>query len=110
MRYKRSPGQHPLRFAHIASMREGMAARKPTDDLKEGLFLLYRAARGAAREIDTKKIERALTDGTRELARVMNNVGNTLNAELEKTFGVTHHDSPPASNRNDDSKGNGPNP
>ena len=81
-----------------------MADRKPSDDLKEGLFLLYKAARGAAKEIDSSKVEQTLQtgatkvektiqSGARELARVIGNVGKTLSGELEKTF--SDKDSPP---------------
>ena len=74
-----------------------MADRKPSDDLKEGLFLLFKAARGAAKELDTAKVEKGLHSGAakvektiqggaRELARVIENVGKTLSGELEKTF------------------------
>ena len=74
-----------------------MAERKPSDDLKEGLFLLFKAARGAAKEFDTtkveqqlqsgaRKVEKTVESGARELARVIGNVGKTLGSELEKTF------------------------
>lgn len=63
-----------------------MSDRKPSEDLKEGLFLLYRAARGAAKELDTTKVEKTVNAGARELARVIENVGKSLSSELEKTF------------------------
>jgi hypothetical protein len=67
-----------------------MTDRKPSEDLKQGLFLLFRAARGAAqevsKEIDTAKVEKAINTGARELARVIENVGKSLSSELEKTF------------------------
>jgi hypothetical protein len=64
-----------------------MGDRKPSDDLKEGLFLLFRAARGMAKDVDTSKVEQAVSGGAKELVRVINNVGKTLSTELEKTFG-----------------------
>ena len=81
-----------------------MAERKPSDDLKDGLFLLFKAARGAAKEFDTtrieksigsqaKKVEKTVESGVRELGRVIGNVGKTLGNELEKTF--SDRDSPP---------------
>jgi hypothetical protein len=74
-----------------------MTDRKPSDDLKEGLFLLFRAARGAAqevsKEIDATKVEKAINTGARELARAIENVGKSLSSELEKTF--QDKDSPP---------------
>ena len=67
-----------------------MTERKPSDDLKEGLSLLFRAARGAAqevsKEIDVNKVEQAINTGARELARAIENVGKSLNSELEKNF------------------------
>jgi len=65
---------------------QGMSERKPSDDLKEGLFLLFRAARGAAKEIDASKVEHAVNSGARGLARAIENVGKTLSSELEKSF------------------------
>jgi hypothetical protein len=67
-----------------------MTDRKPSDDLKEGLSLLFRAARGAAKEVskelDTAKVEQAINTGARELARTIENVGKSLSNELDKTF------------------------
>jgi hypothetical protein len=67
-----------------------MSERKPSEDLKEGLSLLFRAARGAAQEVskelDVQKVERVINTGARELARAIENVGKSLNDELEKNF------------------------
>ena len=80
-----------LRQGAGGSNPKSMGDRKPSDDLKEGLFLLFRAARGMARDLDTSKVEKTVSEtvsgGAKELVRVINNVGKTLSNELEKTFG-----------------------
>jgi hypothetical protein len=85
-----------LRGEGVEANQNSMADRKPTDDLREGLFLLYRAAKGvakeAAREIDATKVEKAVNEGATELARVVTTIGKTLGSELEKTF--SHRDEP----------------
>jgi hypothetical protein len=79
-----------LREGGVEANHKRMADRKPTDDLREGLFLLYRAARGAAKgvakEIDASRVEKAVNEGASELARVVTTIGKTLGSELEKTF------------------------
>jgi hypothetical protein len=92
-----------------------MTDRKPSDDLKEGLFLLFRAARGAAqevsKEIDATKVEKAINTGARELARAIENVGKSLSSELEKTF--QDKDAPPQNpppSRDDPSRDDPPPP
>lgn len=64
-----------------------MSERKPSDDLKEGLGLLFRAARGLAKEATPETAERAVSDGARELVRIVNDVGRAIGTELEKSFG-----------------------
>ncbi len=60
---------------------------KPLDDLKNGLGLLFRAAKGAvetvADKVPTEKIENAATDAVKEVGRAMETVG----AEIEKAIG-----------------------
>lgn len=64
-----------------------MSDRKPTDDLKEGLGLLFRAARGLAKEATPETAEKAVSDGARELLRIVNDVGRAIGSELGKSFG-----------------------
>ncbi len=47
---------------------------KPVDDLKQGLNLLFRAAKGAVDKIPTDKIEGAMRDGATEIDKVVTNV------------------------------------
>ena len=55
---------------------------KPVDDLKQGLNLLFRAARGAVEKIPTDKIEGALKDGAKEVGKAFESVAN----EVDKVF------------------------
>lgn len=64
-----------------------MTERKPSDDLKEGLGLLFRAARGMAKDVTPEKAEKLMHDGGIELVRVLNTVGRAIGTELEKSFG-----------------------
>lgn len=55
---------------------------KPVDDLKQGLNLLFRAAKGAVDRIPTDKIEGALKDGAKEVGKAFETVAN----EVDKVF------------------------
>ena len=55
---------------------------KPVDDLKQGLNLLFRAAKGAVDKIPTDKIEGALKDGAKEVSKAFESVAN----EVDKVF------------------------
>lgn len=68
---------------------------KPIDDLKEGLGLLFRAAKGAVDKLPTGKIEEVAQDAAKEVTRAFESLGS----ELEKAFGGTptkKSDAPPA--------------
>ena len=58
---------------------------KPVDDLKQGLNLLFRAAKGAVDKIPTDKIEGALKDGAKEVGKAFESVAN----EVDKVFHTT---------------------
>ena len=77
-----------------------MSDRKPADDLKDGLGLLFRAARGFAREVAkddiTEKAEKTIQDGMTEVVRAINSVGKTIGSELEKNFGGGSSKDPPS--------------
>jgi hypothetical protein len=70
-----------------------MSERRPIDDLKDGFSLIFRAARGMAKDIQPDKVDHAMNTGAKELVRVINTVGRALGAELEKNFGG--QDQPP---------------
>jgi len=66
---------------------------KPVDDLKEGLGLLFRAAKGAVEKLPTDKVEVVAKDAVKEVTRAFESIGN----EIDKAFGKTGSQ-PPAHN------------
>ncbi|MDB5214517.1 MAG: hypothetical protein JWO86_2444 [Myxococcaceae bacterium] len=60
---------------------------KPVDDLKQGLNLLFRAAKGAVDKLPTDKIEGAVKDGAKEVGKAFESVAN----ELDKAFTHVAH-------------------
>lgn len=67
---------------------------KPVDDLKQGLGLLYRAAKGAVDKIPTDKIEGAVKDGAKEVGKAF----ETVAGELDKAFSKATGSQPPQAN------------
>lgn len=65
---------------------------KPVDDLKQGLGLLFRAAKGAVEGLPTGKIEDAAKDAAKEVGRAFESLGS----EIEKVLGVKPEAPPPA--------------
>ncbi len=66
---------------------------KPIDDLKQGLGLLFRAAKGAVDKIPTEKIEGAVKDGAKEVGKAVESVAS----EIDKVFvKATSGSQPPA--------------
>jgi hypothetical protein len=65
---------------------------KPVDDLKEGLGLIFRAAKGAVESLPTGKIEGVAKDAAKEVGRAFESLGN----EIEKVItGKTGAPPPP---------------
>lgn len=62
----------------------------PVDDLKQGLGLLFRAAKGAVEKLPTDKVEDVAKDAAKEVARAFESLGQ----EVEK---VIHPNKKPAS-------------
>lgn len=62
--------------------------RKPTEDLKEGLSLLFRAAKTAAKQVDVNKIDKeldkAFTQGSRVVTHVARAMGDAFNTIASK--------------------------
>lgn len=54
----------------------------PVDDLKQGLGLLFRAAKGAVEQFPTGKLEEAVKDGAKEVGKAFESIGN----EIDKVF------------------------
>src|SRR5690242_11281037 len=70
----------PPRVVIIAPMSDDKP--KPVDDLKEGLNLLFRAAKGAVEKLPTNKLEDVAKDAAKEVGRAFESLGN----ELDKAF------------------------
>jgi hypothetical protein len=51
---------------------------KPVDDLKQGLNLLFRAAKGAVDKIPTDKIEGAVREGAKEVGKAFESVATEI--------------------------------
>lgn len=64
---------------------------KPLDDLKEGLGLLFRAAKGAVESLPTDKVEGVAKDAVKEVGRAFETIGN----ELDKAFKQATGSAPP---------------
>ena len=64
---------------------------KPVDDLKEGLGLLFRAAKGAVERLPTGNIESVAKDAVKEVGRAFESIGN----EIDKAIGKATGSSPP---------------
>jgi hypothetical protein len=65
---------------------------KPVDDLKEGLNLLFRAAKGAVEKLPTNKLEDVAKDAVKEVGRAFESIGTEIEKVVEKVSGST----PPA--------------
>ena len=64
---------------------------KPVDDLKQGLGLLFRAAKGAVDKIPTDKIESAVKGGAKDVGKAF----ETVATELDNAFTKATGSSPP---------------
>jgi hypothetical protein len=60
---------------------------KPVDDLKQGLNLLFRAAKGAVDKLPTDKIEAAVKDGAKEVGKAFETVANEIDKVVTKATG-----------------------
>jgi hypothetical protein len=67
---------------------------KPADDLKNGLNLLFRAAKGAIDKIPTDKIEGALKDGAKEVGKALETVANEVDKVFHKSPGASQQPEP----------------
>jgi hypothetical protein len=56
--------------------------RKPKEDLKEGLGLIFRAAKGAVKQVDIGKIDKELDKAISQVGRVVSNVGRVVGDEI----------------------------
>ena len=67
---------------------------KPVDDLKQGLGLLFRAAKGAVDKIPTDKIESAVKGGAKEVGKAFETVAHELDTAFAKATGSQPPGSP----------------
>jgi len=58
--------------------------RKPSEDLKEGLGLIFRAARSAAKQVDVSKIDKGLDKAISQATRVATHVGRAVADEINR--------------------------
>jgi hypothetical protein len=63
----------------------------PVDDLKQGLGLLFRAAKGAVEKLPTDKVEDVAKDAAKEVARAFETIGH----EVEKVISPNKKSSQP---------------
>jgi hypothetical protein len=60
---------------------------KPVDDLKQGLGLLFRAAKGAVERLPTSKIEGVVKDGAKEVGKAFDSVASEIDKVIAKATG-----------------------
>jgi hypothetical protein len=58
--------------------------RKPKDDFKEGLGLIFRAAKGVVKQVDISKVDKELDKVISGVGRVAVNVGRVVGDELNR--------------------------
>ncbi len=68
---------------------------KPVEDLKQGLGLLYRAAKGAVENLPTGKIEEAVKDSAKEVGRAFETVATEIEKVVTKVTGTHEPDTQP---------------
>lgn len=74
-----------MRPAGSVSILGGMSEeRKPKDDFKEGLGLIFRAAKGVAKQVDIGKVDKELDKVISGVGRVAVNVGRVVGDELNR--------------------------
>jgi hypothetical protein len=56
----------------------------PIEDVRKGLGLLFRAARGAVEKLPTKELEEVVVTSAREVGRALENVGKTIEREVTR--------------------------
>jgi hypothetical protein len=56
--------------------------KDPIEDVRQGLGLLFRAAKSTLEKIPTKDFENAVVTGAREMGRVIESVGKTIERDV----------------------------
>jgi hypothetical protein len=62
---------------------------KPLDDLKQGLGLLFRAAKGAVDSLPKGKIEDVVKDGAKEVGKAFESLGSEIDKAWNKATGTS---------------------
>lgn len=77
-------------------MSEDKKDPKALEDVRQGLGLLFRAARTAVKQLPTDRLEEVVVTGAKEVGRALGNVADTLEKEVNKVTGaVTGARTPP---------------
>ncbi len=61
--------------------------KKPLEDLKEGLGLLFRAAKGAVENLPTEKVEGVAKDAVKEVGKAFDTIGGEIDKVWNKATG-----------------------
>lgn len=61
-----------------------MSERKPSDDFKEGLGLIFRAARQVVQQVDVSKIDKSLEKAIESTGKVVYAVGQAVSNEVNR--------------------------
>ena len=77
----------------------------PIEDVRKGLGLLFRAAKGAIESLPTGKFEEAVLTGAREVGRAIENVTSTLDKQVFKRERPPDASAKPAEPAGDDKDG-----
>jgi len=56
----------------------------PIEDVRKGLGLLFRAAKGAIDKLPTKDVEQVVVTSAREVGRALENVGKSIEREVNR--------------------------
>src|SRR5512142_2459377 len=60
---------------------------KPLEDLKAGLGLLFRAAKGAAEKLPLEKVEEVAKDAAKEIGKAVETIGDEADKLYKKATG-----------------------
>jgi hypothetical protein len=60
---------------------------RPLDDLKEGLGLLFRAAKGAVEQFPTEKVEETAKEAAKQVGKTFEVIGNEMDKAFTKATG-----------------------
>jgi hypothetical protein len=69
---------------------------KPLDDLKEGLGLIFRAAKGAVERLPTDKVEDVAKDAVKQVGSAFETIGSEVDKLWNKATGSGAPPVPPA--------------